>query len=135
MIALTSFQLKWLERLILHHMTEDNNMQPKLSVSQYGFRGGFLWKLLCMSLCVVYSTALLKNSRLWVFFWIFLVHLTTPRSMDCCGSAGLDMSKILTPWIENLLRHRSVQVELYDDIIKREVVKVNPQGGILFPFL
>ena len=45
------------------------------------------------------------------------------------------MSKILTPWIENLPRHRSVQVELYGDIIKREVVKVNPQGGILFPFL
>ena len=45
------------------------------------------------------------------------------------------MSKILTTWIETLLRHRTVQVELYGDKVKREVVKGNPQGGILFPFL
>ena len=47
----------------------------------------------------------------------------------------LGMSKILTSWIENLLRHRTVQVELYGDKVKREVVKGNPQGGILSPFL
>ena len=40
MISLTSFQLKWLERLILHHINEDNNMQAKLSASQFGFRAG-----------------------------------------------------------------------------------------------
>ena len=40
MITLTSFQLKWLERLVLYHINEDNNVQAKLSASQYGFRGG-----------------------------------------------------------------------------------------------
>ena len=45
------------------------------------------------------------------------------------------MSKILTSWIETLLRHRTVQVELYGDKVKREVVKRNPQRGILSPFL
>ena len=40
MITLTSFQLKWLERLILHHMNEDHNVQAKLSASQYGFHAG-----------------------------------------------------------------------------------------------
>ena len=40
MITLTSFQLKWLERLILYHINEDNNAQAKLSASQYGFRAG-----------------------------------------------------------------------------------------------
>ena len=48
---------------------------------------------------------------------------------------GLGMSKVLTSWIETLLRHRTVQVELYGDKVKREVVKGNPQGGILSPFL
>ena len=38
MITLDSFQLKWLERLILYHINEDNNVLPKLSASQYGFR-------------------------------------------------------------------------------------------------
>ena len=31
MITLTSFQLKWLERLILYHIKEDSNVQAKLS--------------------------------------------------------------------------------------------------------
>ena len=38
MITLASFQLKWLERLILYHINEHNNVQAKLSASQYGFR-------------------------------------------------------------------------------------------------
>ena len=37
-ITLTSFQLKWLERLILYHINEDNNVQVKLSASLHGFR-------------------------------------------------------------------------------------------------
>ena len=40
MITLTSFQLKWLERLILYHFNKDNNVQVKLSALQYGFRAG-----------------------------------------------------------------------------------------------
>ena len=45
------------------------------------------------------------------------------------------MSPFLVRWIENLLRHRTVQVELNGEKVKREVVKGNPQGGILSPFL
>ena len=45
------------------------------------------------------------------------------------------MSKIFTSWIETLLRHRTVQVELCGDKVKREVVKRNPQGGTLSSFL
>ena len=48
---------------------------------------------------------------------------------------GLCMSKILTSWLENLLRHRTVQVELYGDNVEREVMKGNPQDGILSHFL
>ena len=40
MITLTSFQLKWSARLILYHIDESNNVQAKLSASQYGFRTG-----------------------------------------------------------------------------------------------
>ena len=41
MVTLTSFQLKCLERLILYHINEDDNVQAKLSASQYKFRVGF----------------------------------------------------------------------------------------------
>ena len=40
MITLTSFQLKWLERLILYYVNDDNNIQAKFSASQYEFRAG-----------------------------------------------------------------------------------------------
>ena len=45
------------------------------------------------------------------------------------------MSKIITSWIENLLSHRTVKVELCSDKIKKGVVNGNPQGGILPPFV
>ena len=48
---------------------------------------------------------------------------------------GLGMSKIFTSLLETRLRHRTVQVQLCGDKVKREVVKRNPQGGILFSFL
>ena len=38
-------------------------------------------------------------------------------------------------WNENLLSCRTVQVELNGEKIKRKVVKGNPQGGILSPFI
>ena len=40
MITLTSFQLKWFERLILYHINKDNKIQAKLSALQYGFCAG-----------------------------------------------------------------------------------------------
>ena len=40
MITFTSFQLKWLEKLVLYHINEDNTGLTKLSASQYGFRAG-----------------------------------------------------------------------------------------------
>ena len=45
------------------------------------------------------------------------------------------MLPFLVRWIENLLRHHPVQVELNGENVKREVVQGNPQGGILSPFL
>ena len=78
MITLTSFQLKWLEKLVLYHINEDNNVQAKLSASQYGFVLELLRKLLCMNLCAVWSIALFENSHLWVFSWI----LSAPSTMS-----------------------------------------------------
>ena len=53
MIILTSFQLKWLERLILYNIIEDNNVQAKLSTSQYGFRASVSTETPCINMCAV----------------------------------------------------------------------------------
>ena len=34
MITLTSFQLKWLERLLLYHFNDDSNLQARFSAFQ-----------------------------------------------------------------------------------------------------
>ena len=72
MITLTSFQLKWLEKLVLYHINEDNNVQAKLSASQYVFVLELLRKLFCMNLCAVWSIALFEKSHRWVFSWILV---------------------------------------------------------------
>ena len=95
-----------------------------------------LRKLLCMNLCVVWSIALFEKSHLWVFSWILSAPSTMSPSVAllrlCEGWACLRFSP---SWIETLLRHRTVQVELCGDKVKRKVVKRNPQGGILSSFL
>ena len=136
MIILTSFQLKWLERLVLYHINEDNNVQAKLSASQYGFRAGvFTETALHEFVHRVEHSLARKKPALGTFLDIVGAFNNVTFRSFVAALRGLGMSKILTSWIETLLRHRTVQVELYGDKVKREVVKGNPQGGILSPFL
>ena len=96
MITLTSFQLKWLEKRVLYHINEDNNVQAKLSASQCSFRAGVSTELLCMNLCAVWSIALFEKSHLWVFSWILSAPLTRSPSVTllrlCEGWACLRFS-------------------------------------------
>ena len=136
MITLTSFQLKWLERLILYHINEDNKVQAKLSASQYGFRADVSTEpamhkfVRSVEHCVVR-----KKPALGIFLDIAGAFDNVTFNSFVAVLRGIGMSKILTSWIENLLRHCTIQVELYGDKVKREVVKGNPQSGILSPFL
>ena len=89
-----------------------------------------------MNLCAVWSIALFEKSHLWVFSWILSAPSTRSPSVALLRLCeGWACFKIFTSWIETLLRHRTVQVELCGDKVKREVVKRNPQGGILSSFL
>ena len=47
----------------------------------------------------------------------------------------LEVSPFLACWIENSLRHRTVRAELNGEMVKREVMKGDPQGGNLSTFL
>ena len=136
MITLTSFQLKWLEKLVLYHINEDNNVQAKLSALQYGFRAGVATETALHEFvrrvehCLVW-----KKPPLGIFLDIVGAFDNVTFHSFVVALRGLGMSKIFTSWIETLLRHRTVQVELCGDKVKREVVKRNPQGGILSSFL
>ena len=135
-ITLTSSQLKWLERLLLYHFNEDNNVQAKLSASQYGFRAGVSTKTASHEFVRREEHCLVrKKQALGIFLDIVCAFDNVTFRSFVAALQALGMSKVLTSWIEILLRHRTVQVDIYGDKVKREVVKVNPQGGILSPFL
>ena len=136
MITLTSFQLKWLERLLLYHFNDDSNLQARFSAFQYGFRAG-----------VSTETALhefvrrieLSSAKQRTALGIFLDIVGAFDNITHSGIADalpeLKGLPFLVYWIKKFLRHRTVQAELNGEKIKREVVQGNPQGGILSPFL
>ena len=125
-----------MERLVLYHVNEDNNVQAKLSASQYGFRAGVSTETALHEFVRRVEHCLVrKKPALGIFLDIVGAFDNVTFRSFVAALRGLGMSKILTSWIETLLRHRTVQVELYGDKVKREVVKGNPQGGILSPFL
>ena len=111
-------------------------MQAKLSASQCGFRAGVSTETALHEFVrhVEHSLAR-KKPALDIFLGIVGAFDNVTFRSFVAALRGLGMSKILTSWIETLLRHRTVQVELYGDKVKREVVKGNPPGGILSPFL
>ena len=110
-------------------------MQATFSALWYGFRAG------------VYTVTVLhkferrlercpvrKKPASGIFLDIVGAFDTVTFRSFVAALRGLGMSKILTSWIETLLRHRTVQLELYGDKVKRKVVKGNPQGDFLSPF-
>ena len=115
MITLNSFQLKWLERLLVYHINEDNNVQAKLSASQYryGFRAGVATETALHEFVRRVKHCLVrKKPALGIFLNIVGAFDNVTFRSFVAALQGLGMSKILTSWIETLLRHRRVQVEL-----------------------
>ena len=97
MITLTSFQLKWLERLILHHINEDNNVQAKLLASQHGFRAGVSTETaLHEFVCGVEHCFVRKKPALGIFVDIVGAFDNVTFRSFVVALRGLGMSKILT---------------------------------------
>ena len=109
-----------MERLVLYHINEDNNVQAKLSASQYGFRAGVSMETALHEFvrCVEHSLVR-KKPALGIFLDIVGAFDNVTFRSFVAALRGLGMSKILTTWIETLLRHRTVQVELYGDKVER----------------
>ena len=136
MITLTSFQLKWLERLILYHLNDDTNLQARLSTTQYGFRAGVSTETALHEFVRRVEQSLAKKKMaLGIFLDITGAFDNITHRGIVAALQELGVSRVLVNWIENLLKHRTVQAELNGEVVKREVMKGNPQGGILSPFL
>ena len=136
MITLTSFQLKWLERLLLYHFNDDSNFQARLSAFQHRFRAGVSTETALHEFVRRIKLSLAKKrTALEIFLDIVGAFDNITHRGIADALRELEELPFLVHWIENLLRHRTVQVELNGVKIKREVKKGNTQGGILSPFL
>ena len=121
MITLTSFQLKWLEILILYNINEDNNVQAKLSASRYGFRAVVSTKTAMHKFVRHVEDCLVrKTPALGIFLDIVGAFDNVTFHDFVAALRGLGISKILTSWITTLQRYRAVIVELYGDKVKKK---------------
>ena len=128
MITLTSFQLKWLEILLLYHFNDDSNLQARFSAFQYGFRAGVSTETAPHELVRRIKLNLAKKrTALGIFLDIVgaFDDITLKGIADALQE--LEVSPFLVHWIENSLRHRTVQVELNGEKVKREVVNGIPE--------
>ena len=124
------------ERLVLYNLNENKQLQEKLSKTQYGFRAGVSTETaLHVFVQRLDSCLAKKNSALGVFLDIMGAFENVTFDAIIRSLHGLQISTVLINWIENLLTYRMVHAELYSTKTKREIVKGNPQGGILSPFL
>ena len=96
----------WLERLILYHINEDNNVQAKLSASQYGFRAGVSTETALHEFVRRVEHYLVrKKPALNIFLDIVGAFDNVTFRSFVAALQGLGMSKVLTSWIENLPSH------------------------------
>ena len=124
-----------MERLVLYHFNDDSNLQARFSAFQYGFRAGISTETAVHEFARRIELSLAKKrTALGIFLDIVGAFDNITHSGIADALRELKVSPFLVHWIENLLRHRTVQIELNGEKIKREVVKGNPQGCILSPF-
>ena len=107
MITLTSFQLKWLERLVLYHFNDDSNLQARFSAFQYGFRAGVSTETALHEFVRRIELSLVKKrTALGIFLDIVGAFDNITHSGIADALRELKVSPFLVHWIENLLRHR-----------------------------
>ena len=111
-------------------------MQARLSAFQYRFRAGVSTETALHEFVRRIELSLAKKkTALGIFLDIVGAFDNITHSGIADAPRELGVSSFLVHWIENLLGLRTVQVELNGKKLKREVVKGNPQDGILSPFL
>ena len=119
----------------MYHINEDNNVQAKLSASQYGFRAGVSTETALHEFVRRVEHCLVrKKLALGIFLDIVGAFDIVTFHSFVAALRGLGMSKVLTSWIENLLKHRTFQVESYGDRVKRGRSEGEPTRWYPVPF-
>ena len=107
---------------MLYHFNDDSNLLARFSAFQYGFRAGVSTETALHEFVRRIELSLAKKrTALGIFLDIVGVFDNITHSGTADALRELKVSPFLVLWIENLLRHRTIQVELNGEKIKREV--------------
>jgi ribonuclease HI len=136
MITLTSFQLKWLERLVLWDIVIDKRVKARLNQKQYGFKEGMSTDTALHELTYKIERSLINGE---FALGIFLdIENAFPTVETCAIQKAMDrigVNKGTQAWLASLLSGRTVESSLGQTTTSREVTRGCPQGGILSPFM
>jgi ribonuclease HI len=136
MITLTSFQLKWLERLILWHLEKDRRVQERLNPRQFGFRAGVSTETALHLLVRKIEKAMYQGEyALGIFLDIQNAFPTVATESIKVALNRLQVDVGTQSWITGSLAGRTIEVSIGDTSIVKRATRGCPQGGILSPFL
>ena len=116
---------------------DDQNLHAFMSVAQYEFWAGVSTETALHEFVRRLKQCLARKKNLhWVFFLDMIGAFDNVIfSAISMALQRLEMPAVLTKWIENMLMHCAIEVEVYGKKVKREMIKGNPEEGILSPFL
>lgn len=136
MITLTSFQLKWLERLVYWRIESDKSVQDQMCNMQFGFRVGVSTDTALHALTTRIEKAMSqKQYALGIFLDIENAFPSVATEGIRRALVQLNVPTGIRTWIGTMLKHRTVTATLAGTEVTKKVTIGCPQGGILSPFL
>jgi ribonuclease HI len=136
MITLTSFPLKWLERLVLWYLERDCPISERMDQRQFGFRSGMSTDTALHNLTRRIEKAMEEGEyALGVFLDIENAFPTVSKEGITRALSRLKVPMGVAHWISGMLSDRTITVTLADSTVRKQTSQGCPQGGILSPFL
>lgn len=135
MISLTSFQLKWLERMIWWHLEKDRVVQERISSRQFGFRSGMSTDTaLHLLVRKIEKSMDEKEYALGIFLDIQNAFPTVNTSSIMEALSRHHVNPMIRRWIGATLEDRIITSSLGGESKTKRITRGCPQGGILSAF-
>ena len=136
MITLSSFQLKWLERLVHWHLEGSQRLQLGMHRRQFGFKAGVSCETALHYLVRRIEKAMEHQEyAVGIFLDIQNAFPTVAISSINRALERLGVNAGLRTWVSGMLCDRRITATLKGATVTRQVTRGCPQGGILSPVL
>ena len=136
-ITLSSNMLKILEKLILWHLQDDQEIEQRLKKTQFGFKKGHSTEAAISKMINKIQEALEHGEHIMMGVFLDIQGafdnisiLSIKRALNKTSAKGM-----VADWIINMISNRKIELNWGNKKIYRTIKKGCPQGGCLIPFL